>query len=55
MNKDPELLEVLACPSCKGRLEQTADEKLRCDGCRLVFDVEDGVPVLLVEAAKPAG
>jgi len=54
MKKDTGLLDVLACPSCKGRLQYASDEKLLCDACRLVFDVKDGVPVLLVEEAEPA-
>ncbi|HIF62895.1 MAG TPA: Trm112 family protein [Deltaproteobacteria bacterium] len=54
MKNDPGLLDVLACPSCKGRLQYTSGEKLLCDACRLVFDVKDGVPVLLVEEAEPA-
>lgn len=54
MKNDPGLLDVLACPSCKGSLQYTSDEKLLCNACDLVFDVKDGVPVLLVEEAEPA-
>jgi len=26
---------------------------MQCDHCRVVYPVEDGIPVLLVEAGKP--
>ncbi|WP_242395169.1 Trm112 family protein [Anaeromyxobacter oryzisoli] len=50
----PELKEILACPKCKGELEfrEEADE-IRCNACRLVFRVEDGIPVMLLDEAKP--
>lgn len=50
----PELKEILACPRCKGALEfrDEADE-IRCPACRLVFRVEDDIPVMLLEEARP--
>ncbi len=50
----PELKEILACPRCKGTLEfrDEADE-IRCGACRLVFRVEDDIPVMLLEEARP--
>ncbi len=49
-----ELKDILACPRCKGTLEfrDEADE-IRCPACRLVFRVEDGIPVMLLEEARP--
>jgi uncharacterized protein YbaR (Trm112 family) len=51
----PELLEILVCPRCKGQLEHrlTPEEALVCQACRLVYPVEDGIPVMLVDDAKP--
>jgi hypothetical protein len=47
-----ELLEILACPRCKGELHLEADESgLRCTACRLVYRIEDGIPILMVEEA----
>ncbi|GFO70716.1 hypothetical protein GMLC_42950 [Geomonas limicola] len=46
------LVPILACPACQGPLEQ-APEALCCPACRLSFPVCDGIPVLLLEAAKP--
>jgi len=50
----PELKEILACPRCKGPLEfrDQADE-IRCPACRLVFRVEEGIPVMLLDEARP--
>ncbi len=49
-----ELLEVLACPKCKGGLVyDRKSEKLICDKCRLRFGVIDGdIPNMLIEEAE---
>ncbi|MFO7748467.1 MAG: Trm112 family protein [Desulfobacteraceae bacterium] len=49
-----ELLEILACPKCKGdvRMNQSQDG-LVCDKCRLVYEIRDDIPIMLVEEAKP--
>lgn len=50
----PELLEILVCPRCKGDLEYRSDpESLVCHACRLVYAVEDGIPVMLIDEARP--
>ncbi len=50
----PELKEILVCPRCKGDLEFHEDrDEIHCLGCRLVYAVRDGIPVMLVEEAKP--
>lgn len=50
-----ELKEILACPGCKGSLEfrDEADE-IRCPRCQLTFRVEDDIPVMLLDEAKPS-
>ena len=54
MSLAPELLEILVCPKCKGDLEYRRDpESLACHACRLVYAVEDGIPVMLIDEAKP--
>jgi uncharacterized protein YbaR (Trm112 family) len=51
---DRELLEILACPKCKGELKLPDDEsELRCDACRLRYRIEDGIPILLIDEATP--
>jgi uncharacterized protein YbaR (Trm112 family) len=54
MSLSPELLEILVCPKCKGDLEhRSAPESLVCHACRLVYAVEDDIPIMLIDEAKP--
>lgn len=54
MTLAPELLQILVCPKCKGELEYRASpEALVCHACRLVYSVEDGIPIMLIDEAKP--
>ncbi|HEY4099566.1 MAG TPA: Trm112 family protein [Gemmatimonadales bacterium] len=55
MSLSPQLLEILVCPKCKGDLEyQTGpDEALVCHACRLVYPVEDDIPIMLIDEALP--
>ncbi|MDM8525181.1 Trm112 family protein [Desulfococcaceae bacterium HSG8] len=48
------LLDILACPKCKGdiRLNETEDG-LICDKCRLLYEIKDDIPIMLIEEAKP--
>ena len=47
------LLEVIVCPKCKGKLEyDEVKNELACQTCRLIFRVEDDIPILLIEEAK---
>jgi uncharacterized protein len=51
---DPRLLEILACPKCKGELEYRAQQnELICHQCRLRYEVRDDIPIMLVDEAKP--
>jgi uncharacterized protein len=48
-----ELLEVLACPKCKQKVELSEDgSALICQTDRLRYPVVDGIPVMLVEEAQ---
>jgi len=52
---DKELLNILACPVCKGDIEYKNEgevEKLKCKNCKRVYPVEDGIPIMLEEEAK---
>ena len=55
MSLSPELLDILVCPKCKGNLEyrEEPEEALVCQACRLVYDVDDGIPIMLIDEAKP--
>ncbi len=48
-----ELLDLLACPQCKGPLVyDEAAATLTCGACRLRYRIEDDIPVLLIEEAE---
>ncbi len=48
------MLDILVCPKCKGGLELTLQEDgLVCRACRLIYRIEDDIPVMLVDEARP--
>ena len=50
---DAKLLEILACPQCKGDLDYQSDlDVLDCSNCSLRFRVEDGIPIMLLDEAE---
>ena len=50
----PELLEILACPKCKGGIYLNDTENgLICDNCRLLYEIRDDIPIMLIDEAKP--
>ena len=50
---DDRLLDILACPVCKGPLKfRKAAQLLVCRAERLAFPLRDGVPMLHEEDAK---
>jgi len=53
MSVPPELLEILVCPQCKGDLEyrKQPKEELVCQRCRLIYSVEDDIPIMLIDEA----
>lgn len=51
MNK--KLLDILACPICKGKLVYLKDAKeLICKLDRLAYPIQDDIPVMLVDEAR---
>jgi uncharacterized protein len=51
---DPWLLELLVCPKCKGELRhEQSPEALVCERDRLRYEVRDGIPILLIDEARP--
>jgi len=50
---DKKLLDILACPSCKGELKFLKEQsELVCVSCRLAYPVRDDIPVMLVDEAR---
>ena len=53
MTIDASLLEVIACPNCKGKLifaEQ--NNELVCRGELLAYPIDEGIPVLIADRAR---
>lgn len=47
-----ELLEILACPACRGKIVYNDDrDTLDCQECRRSYPIRDDIPVMLVEEA----
>ena len=51
---DPKLLEILVCPLTKGPLgyDEKTDE-LISEQAGLAFPIRDGIPIMLVDEARP--
>ena len=46
---DSKLLDILACPICKGPLQYSKPQQiLVCRADRLAYPIRDGIPVMLV-------
>ena len=53
MSFDKKLLEIVACPVCKGKLVyDKANQQLICKGERLAYPINEGIPVLLENKAQ---
>jgi uncharacterized protein YbaR (Trm112 family) len=47
-----DLLEILACPACKAKVELKADGSgLKCVECKRVYAIRDDIPVMLIDEA----
>ncbi len=54
MALDPRLLQIIVCPKCRGELAYDEEKaELRCPDCRLVYRIEDDIPILLIDEARP--
>jgi len=52
MGISKELLEILACPKCKGDIRVNEKEDgLICDACKLLYPIKDNIPVMLIDEA----
>jgi uncharacterized protein YbaR (Trm112 family) len=51
-----ELLDILACPKCKGEVKlNDKQDGLVCNACKLLYPIKDDIPVMLVDEALPVG
>ncbi len=49
-----ELLDILACPQCKGPVELNAEQNgIICRTCQLRYEIRNDIPIMLIDEAKP--
>ena len=54
MGLSKELLDILACPKCKGEIYlNDAGDGLICENCGLLYEIRDDIPIMLIDEAKP--
>jgi len=54
MTISKELLDILACPKCKGTIVlKESQDGLICRQCRLLYEIRDDIPIMLIDEAKP--
>jgi uncharacterized protein YbaR (Trm112 family) len=54
MTVQNELLDILACPKCKGDIHLNEKEDgLVCDTCKLLYEIRDDIPIMLIDEARP--
>ncbi|MBI5183279.1 MAG: Trm112 family protein [Nitrospinae bacterium] len=48
-----ELLDILACPKCKGDVYLNKEGNgIICDACKLMYEIKDDIPIMLIDEAK---
>ena len=48
-----DLLNILACPQCKGDLRLKEDQSgLDCASCKLRYPIKDEIPIMLIDEAE---
>lgn len=53
MALDAKLLDILACPICKGPLQYSRPQSvLVCRADRLAYPIRDGIPIMLEDEAR---
>ena len=54
MSVDPRLLEMLVCPGTRATLSYDAErQELISRAAKLVYPIRDGVPIMLLDEARP--
>ena len=47
-----DLLEILVCPVCRKPLAPRGKESLKCNDCKRVYPIRNGIPILLEHEAS---
>ena len=49
-----ELLDILACPKCKGEIYLNDTKNgLICEKCKLLYEIKNDIPIMLIDEATP--
>ncbi len=52
MGISKDLLEILACPKCKGEIHlNEKGDGLSCSACQLLYPIRDDIPIMLIDEA----
>ena len=50
---EKQLLDILACPKCKGELVLTPQQDgLTCGRCKLLYPIRDDIPIMMIDEAQ---
>ncbi len=53
MTISEDFLAILACPKCKGDIHlNDSKDGLICDNCRLLYEIKDDIPIMLISEAR---
>lgn len=48
-----DLLEILACPKCKGEVHlNEKQDGLVCETCKLCYPIKEDIPIMLIDEAQ---
>lgn len=54
MTLTTELISILVCPKCKGKLKlNESRDGLICNACSVMYEIRDDIPIMLVDEAQP--
>ena len=45
------ILEILACPACKGDVK-LVENTIRCLECKRIYPIQNDIPVMLIEESR---
>ncbi len=52
MGIDKAIVDIIACPKCKGDLRLQDDQSgLICENCRLLYEIKEDIPNMLIDEA----
>ncbi|MEK6601207.1 MAG: Trm112 family protein [Candidatus Binatota bacterium] len=47
-----DLMDILACPKCKGNIHlNPSGDGLICQACQLMYPIKDDIPIMLIDEA----